>query len=113
MANWLHDVFGGDILLLAETGGIYGTKRPDFDWCGKFWELKTLKSEKSIDSAVRKAIGQIYDNPGGIILDFGKNTVSVNRIESAIKSRIDASCRFKVDVMIICAKKLQKVIRYE
>ena len=112
MAEWMHVHLGGDIKLLKEMDGFYGAKRSDYEWRGKLWELKTLKSEKSVDSAVRKAIGQIYDNPGGVILNFGKNPVTMSRIEAAVKSRIESSCRFKVDIMIVYAGKLQKVIRY-
>ncbi len=111
-AQRLLENFGGEIVLLAEQGGTYGAKRSDFEWRGRYWELKTLKSEKSVDSALRKAIGQIYEKPGGVILDFGKNTVRLPQIESAVKSRIEASCRFKVEIMIVCSGTLQNVLRY-
>ncbi len=67
MAEWLYNTFGGDIILLSEHNKPFGKKYSDYEWNGKYWELKNLKSEKSVDSAIRKAISQIYDNPGGII----------------------------------------------
>lgn len=112
MAKWIFSNLGGNIKLLSEMSGIYGKKQADFEWNGKLWELKTLKSERSIDSALRKAIEQIYNNPGGVILDFGKNKVQLPLIESAVKSRIESSCRFKIDIIIICDGKLRKVLQY-
>ena len=114
LAKWLLNTFGGEIILLSESGGTFGAKRSDFEWRGRYWELKTLKSEKSIDSALRKAISQIYDKPGGVILDFGNNkAVSMAKIESAVKSRIEVSCRFNIDVMVIRFGKIEKVFRYK
>ncbi|MCR5225869.1 MAG: hypothetical protein K6E27_01490 [Eubacterium sp.] len=113
MATWIHDNLGGEIILLSETGGTFGARRSDYEWKGRYWELKTIKSEKAVDSALRKAISQIYDKPGGVILDFGKNNVRLPQIESAIKSRIESSCRFKIDVMIIINGQLRKVLRFD
>ncbi|MBR1673669.1 MAG: hypothetical protein IJ703_01800 [Eubacterium sp.] len=96
MANWVVNNLGGEIILLSENGGTFGAKRSDYEWRGKYWELKTVKSERSVDSALRKAISQIYEKPGGVILDFGKNNVKLSQIEAAIKSRLESSCRFKV-----------------
>lgn len=113
MALWLHNNFGGDINLLIENNRSYGIKRSDYEWNGKYWELKSLSSEKAIDSALRKAISQIYVNPGGVILDFGKNKIDLQKIYNKIEERISTSCRFKIDIMIINYKKLLKVIRFE
>ena len=113
IAMWIVNQFGGDITLVAENAGVFGVKSADFEWNNTLWELKTLKSEKSIDSALRKAIGQIYDKPGGVILDFGKNQINMSRVKSAIKSRVDTSCRFKMDIIIITSGQLAKVLRCE
>ena len=74
--------------------------------------MKTIKSERAIDSALRKGISQIFENPGGVILDFGKHPVKLNAIAKAVKSRIEVSCRFQIDVMVICNEELQMVLRY-
>ncbi len=113
IAEWLYNNFGGNIILLSENNKPYGKKYSDYEWNGKYWELKTLKSENSVDSAVRKAISQIYDNPGGIILDFEKNLINIKKVETLIKSRIESNCRFKVDVIIITNTKILKIIRYK
>lgn len=112
IALWLHNTFGGHIKLIKENSKSYGMKTSDYEWNGKLWELKTLKSEKSIDSALRKGIEQIFMNPGGVILDFETNFDNINQIEKNIKSRIEASCRFKIDIIILCKTKLKKIIRF-
>ncbi|MBQ6230890.1 MAG: hypothetical protein IJJ74_07200 [Eubacterium sp.] len=112
MANWVVNNLGGEIILLSENGETFGAKRSDYEWRGKYWELKTVKSERSVDSALRKAISQIYEKTGGVILDFGKNNVKLSQIEAAIKSRLESSCRFKVDIMIITCGRLKRVFRF-
>ncbi|MBO4375439.1 MAG: hypothetical protein J5829_10070, partial [Lachnospiraceae bacterium] len=52
-------------------------KTPDFLWHDKHWDLKDVSSVKAVDNAVRKGLHQIKDNPGGIILDFGKKAINV------------------------------------
>ena len=113
MASWICEKLGGDIILLTENGSSYGVRRSDYEWRGRYWELKSVKSERSVDSALRKAISQIYEKPGGVILDFGKNNVRLSQIEAAIKSRLESSCRFRIDIIIVVSGNLQKVLRYE
>ena len=112
IAEWIIHTLGGDICLIDEKPSVYGARTPDYEWKGRFWELKSLKSDKAVDAALRKAISQIYERPGGVILDFGKNQISLSRVESAVKSRVETSCRFRIDVMIICGGSLSKVIRF-
>ena len=111
-AEWLKENFGGTIILLTEQPHHYEIKRADYLWDNKLWELKNTTSAKTVDSVLRKAIHQIMDNPGGVILDFGKNPIQLNSIESAIDTRIKKSCRFSMDIMIIAGGELKKVTRY-
>ena len=112
VAIWLHNNFGGNIKLIKENSRGFGVKTSDYEWNGHLWELKTLKTAKSIDSALRKAIEQIFTNPGGVILNFENGIDSISQIEKMIKSRIETSCRFKVDIMIMSISTLEKVVRY-
>ena len=82
-------------------------------WHDHYRELKSLSSPKAVDSALRKAVRQIHDRPGGVILDFGKNTITISSIESAIRSRLEAVCKFSVDIIIVNKGKLVKVLRYK
>ena len=51
-------------------------------------------------------------NPGGVILDFEKKVESIREVETKIKSRIETSCRFKIDIIIMFMGNFEKVIRY-
>ena len=48
----------------------------------------------------------------GIILDFDNNFENTIQIEKNVKSRIEASCRFKIDIIILCKCKLKRIIRF-
>ena len=111
-AQWLHENLGGDIVLLAEDGGLY-EKTPDFLWRGKGWELKTTTTEKSSDSALRNALKQILKNPGGVILDYGDNTVSISDIEGIVARRLERQEKCTADILILNHGRLVKAIRYK
>lgn len=111
-AQWLHENLGGDIVLLTENGGLY-EKTPDFLWRGKGWELKTTTTEKSADSALRSALKQILENPGGVILDYGNNTVSISDIEGIVERRLERQEKCTADIFILNHGRLVKAIRYK
>lgn len=112
MAEWLRDHFGGDITLLAENGAGYEERTADYLWNSRFWELKTLSSETSIDSALKKAIRQIRYNPGGVLFQFEKAEIQLAKCEKIIFNRINTSCRFHMDIVLLVQGKLLKVLRY-
>ena len=97
-------------MLLVERCTIWGGS---FKWSGKYWELKTVSTEKSANSAVRKGLKQIADNPGGIILNYGNNDISLKEVEKVIDDRVKFNDENSVDIMIIIDQKLIKVIRYK
>ncbi len=65
-ANILHSAFGGKLILLKESDA-QGEKTPDYLWSRKFWEQKSISTAKAADSALRGAMKQIQDNPGGVV----------------------------------------------
>lgn len=69
ISQWIHDTYGGDIVLLSESANMR-EKRADYLWRGKLWDLKTPSSPKAADDRIRHGAKQIQENPGGIILDF-------------------------------------------
>lgn len=111
-AQWLHENLGGDIVLLAEDGGLY-EKTPDFLWRGKGWELKTTTTEKSADSALRNALKQILENPGGVILDYGDNEVSIQDIGKIVIRRLERQEKCTADILILNHGKIVRAIRYK
>lgn len=111
-AQWLHENLGGDIVLLAEDGGLY-EKTPDFLWRGKGWKLKTTTTEKSADSALRNALKQILENPGGVILDYGDNEVSIQDIGKIVIRRLERQEKCTADILILNHGKIVRAIRYK
>ena len=111
-AQWLHENLGGDFVLLAEDGGLY-EKTPDFLWRGKGWELKTTTTEKSADSALRNALKQILENPGGVILDYGDNEVSIQDIGKIVIRRLERQEKCTADILILNHGKIVRAIRYK
>ena len=113
VADFLHDTYGGDIELRAESRSI-GVKSPDYVWRGKNWELKTVTTEKSANSAVRHAVEQISGRPGGIILDYQNNEVSVEGVLDTALSRLKRSGYKEVDLLILTENRTkQHIYRYK
>lgn len=114
-ANWLVDTFGGDIKLLNESDQI-SVKTPDYLWNGKLWDLKTTQTEKAADSAIRHGIKQIIDNPGGMILDYGDNDISIDDLRKIISARVSRSQTIYeggIDIIVKRNGKKVKVFRYK
>lgn len=109
-AEWLHRTFGGDIHVFDERE--FSTVSPDYQWNGKLWELKNTSTATATDNAVKKALKQIQDNPGGIILDYGENKIS-DMILGIIKRRIERSRLDTVDVIFFQNGDLVKILRYK
>lgn len=100
-AQWLHEIFGGDIVLLTESAE-RGTKTPDYLWRGRAWELKGVYSINGADKAIQKGIKQIQNTPGGIILNL-LDELDMPQLQRQIFGRI---CRSDIDeVDIIIAQK--------
>lgn len=112
MAQWIHNSFGGNITLLDEAKS-YKTLTPDYQWNEKLWDLKTVTTEKSANSAVRHGLKQIQENPGGIILNYENRDISLNILHGILKKRMMASAKQTVDIMIIQNDEVLQVLRYK
>lgn len=112
IADWLHEIFGGDIRLLTEAGAL-GVKMPDFNWRGKSWELKTVTNTKSADDALRRGLKQIQGNPGGIILDYGRHEIDLDGLQIVINRRIARGTLRDFEVMIVSKESVLKILRYK
>lgn len=112
-AQWLHDTFGGDIYLLNEVNQDK-ISTPDYIWRGKSWDLKTTSTEKSANGAIRHGLKQIYDNPGGIILDYRGKQIDLMVLDGIICKRL-WWCKNhpSLDIMVVLDDKTVKVWRYE
>lgn len=109
MANWIHKTLGGDIVLKAE---LFGQKNPDYEWLGTLWDLKTVSTEKSANSALKRGMKQIKENPGGIILDYGDKQVDIDELMKVIDRRMEWYPEESADIIIISHGRIQKVLRY-
>lgn len=112
MAEFLNKKFGGDIQLLKEANEDH-VKTPDFLWNGKMWDLKTVTTEKSADSAVRKGLKQIKENPGGIVLDYRGKSVSEEGVRKAVDSRMRRGYEKDTDIMAIFGDNRIRIYRYK
>lgn len=110
-AQWLHENLGGDIVLLQETGGL-NEKMPDYLWQGKYWELKSVSTGKAVDSALRSALKQIAENPGGVVIDC-TDDISLDVLTTNIQLRITRSAPFGLDVLVTQRDMLVKALRYK
>ena len=109
-AGWLHSTLGGDIRLIKKNDD---TKSPDYEWNGKLWDLKSpQKTEKAANSAVRKGIEQIKNNPGGVMLDYHLESLDLDKLHSVIDERMKWHTNFQVDIMISNNGELIEVLRY-
>lgn len=111
MADWLHNTFGGDIRLLTEVNE-QEVKTADFLWRGKLWDLKTVTTEKAANSAVRKGLQQIRENPGGVILDYRGAAIDLDKLSEVVEKRLKwRHDSFSVDIMLVLDNDVQ-VWRY-
>lgn len=109
-AQLLHESYGGDIELLAEEAN---KKTPDYNWRKKLWELKGVSSNTSIDTQLRKALKQISDNPGGVVIDYSAYTSTDADMEHAIIDRLKRSAKTQVDIILLKDGVFTKVLRYK
>lgn len=112
VAQWLNNNFGGNIELLRELD-TDKKKTPDYLWDGKQWELKTVSSTKAIDSALRSALKQIAEKPGGVILDCSEVEARADELQEAIEYRMQRSGQFSADVIVFRNGKATNVFRYK
>ena len=111
-AQWLHENLGGDIVLLQETGGLF-EKTQDFLWRNKGWELKSTTTEKSADSALRSALKQIQDTPGGVILNYNDNDIELDAVLDTVKRRLIRQEQCNADILIVHRNELKAALRYK
>lgn len=110
--EWLHKTFGGDVMLLQEVNADK-KKTPDLLWDGVFWDLKTISTEKSADSAIRYGLKQIEEKPGGLILDFVGESFDLSRLTEIVGHRLRRSAKSSVDIIITSFGKLISVQHYD
>ena len=76
------------------------------------WELKKVSSKNSADKNTQKALLQIAENPGRIILDCSNSTTDIQNIIEAVKWRMQRQ-GVPADAMIISANDDVVMVRYK
>lgn len=106
-ANWLFNNFGGNIIVLTEDNI---RKVPDFEWNGKLWELKSVSSETSIESRIKKGKKQIKENIGGLVIDIKNSDLSLDKIIDTINKESKKRLEIGTCVIIKNDKDLVEII---
>ena len=109
-ADWLLATLGGRIHIYQEHTGV---KCPDYLWNGKLWDLKTVTTEKAAKDAIRSGHKQIKMDPGGVILNYAEHEISMDLLEKEIHDKMKWYKNITIDIMIVQAGRLMRVIRYK
>ncbi|MBR2528820.1 MAG: minor capsid protein [Blautia sp.] len=97
-AQWIFETYGGSVVGLKRWDE---KKSPDFLWNGKLWDLKTVTTEKSANSAIRGGLQQIADNPGGVMLYYkNQKDISEKELISVITKRMKWCKQRRVDILV-------------
>ncbi|MBR4236432.1 MAG: hypothetical protein IKR85_10305 [Clostridia bacterium] len=99
MAEFLHRTYGGD-MTVREESKVRNVKNPDYEWRGKLWDLKTPKSNKKVNERVHSGLKQIAENPGGVIVDISKLTLTEAEAWAQVEDRMQSSNKATVDIML-------------
>ena len=110
-ADWIHSYYGGNIHLLKEINE-HKVSTPDYIWNDKLWDLKSVTTEKAANSAIKKGLKQIANNPGGVILDYGDIDISLDTLQEVIEKRMQWHKDINVDIIIVNKNEAVKILRY-
>lgn len=114
IAHILFSNFGGDIFLIDERLHNNEGLIPDAIWLENYWEFKKTSSYHSIEKGVRKAIKQIKDNPGGIVLYIVED-LDIYQTINMINKRIlnNKNINFVFDIIFVFKDRKIIVISYK
>lgn len=67
-----------------------------------FWERKGISSVKfgTIDLRIRKAYGQIMERQGGLVLDFSRNILPMEKIRLYVVRSVKERARGTTDIIV-------------
>lgn len=110
-AQQIRELFGGKIVLLKESNE-QGKKTPDYLWKEKGWEQKTISTAKAADSALRGALKQIAENPGGVVFECA-DQIDIDDLIKQIDDRAFRKIEFDFDVIALRNGQLLFARRYK
>lgn len=101
IANTLAKVLNTKIELLKKKQ-IQGRKNPDALIKNEYYEFKTPKSNKGIDSRVKEGLIQVEKNNGRLVLDVKNCDIQVNEMIRLIQHRVSRSLKNEmIDILLI------------
>jgi len=95
-------------MLINNKGNV---SKPDLEWHGKSWEIKSTSSVTSIDTQVRKGLGQIAKYHGNLIID--NSGTDFDTFQRTAIERIQRSAKENFDVAFFHNSEFVKILRYE
>ena len=91
-----------------------GVKNPDARINNEYYEFKTPKSIKGIDSVVRAGIEQVATNDGKIVIDIQNCKGSIEEMTILIQNRVNRSLKNKdVEVLLVNTKTKELINQYQ
>lgn len=108
-AEWMINTFGGNIKLLNRS---LTESTADYEWNGKYWDLKTPKGTKGIDKLVHHGLHQISHRPGGIVVDCSNKNIDIEQAISLAQRRLDRSGRNKkIRVIVKVGNEVRSILK--
>lgn len=108
IAEGLRQSIGGNVLHINNKGNV---TKPDVNWIGKDWEIKSTSSVTSIDTQVRKGLEQIAKYNGNLIVD-NKGT-DFDTFLNALIERVQRSAKEDCDIVVFYNGEYVKTLRYK
>lgn len=100
--------FGGDVVHINNAGHI---TKPDIEWRGKQWEIKSSSSASSAFKRIKKAIEQTAKYNGNIIIDYRGFAFEEGR-DATFKGLMLKGVS-DLDVIVCVDGKIRSVFRYK
>lgn len=108
IAEGLIKSIGGDVLHIDNRGNV---TKPDIEWHGKAWEIKSTSSVTSIISQTRKGLNQIATYHGNLIIDNTGTTFDL--FQQTVMTRVQRSAKEDCDIVLFHEGQFVKAMRYK
>lgn len=109
--KWLYKTFGGDIKALKDINMDH-VETPDAFWNGKYWEYKNPKTKNAIDKRLKKAVSQLGNEEGGIVLDLTGSELTHQELINTIIQRLPRRLKNSTNIIVKDEDSLLIVLRY-
>ncbi len=84
----------------------------DYEWNGKYWDLKTLEETKGIDKLVHHGLHQISHSPVDIVVDCSNKNINIEQAIYLAQERLDRSGRDKkIRVIVKVGNEIRSILK--